>query len=217
MKRMAIPLTLAVTFCFLLVSTAQADPSDPVNKGFINKRVKNAHRAVSIPNWQITQDGTAFSVNWVDHAPNPRFAICDCGTPANQNDDAVLDKETGLVWERRPNNNGSTAQWHGALSWANGYERCRRYGWRLPTLEELLSLGFDGVAEALPPDHPFIDVSLDYYWTSTTYVQDSSQALAVEFNGYPGFIPSFKTLPYNVWSVRGGSGDAMFGAPLPLP
>lgn len=99
MKKIAVVLTLAVAFCFVLyASVAQAASTDPVNKGYFNKRAKNTHRAVNIPIWQITQDGNApFSVNWVDHAPNPRFAIYDPGTPGDETDDLVLDKETGLV------------------------------------------------------------------------------------------------------------------------
>jgi hypothetical protein len=53
-----------------------------------------------IPNWQITTDGTATSVTWVDYTPNLRFAIYDNNTPDNDTDDLVLDRETGLVWVR---------------------------------------------------------------------------------------------------------------------
>jgi hypothetical protein len=33
-------------------------------------------------------------------ATNPRFAVYDPGTPADETYDLVLDKETGLVWAR---------------------------------------------------------------------------------------------------------------------
>jgi hypothetical protein len=43
------------------------------------------------------------SLKWVDHKPNPRFAIYDPGTPTDKGDDLVLDKEKGLIWTRNAN------------------------------------------------------------------------------------------------------------------
>ena len=60
-------------------------------------------RLLSIPIWKITQKQSAKSVKWVDHDPNPRFAIYDTQTPDDPSDDLVLDKETGLVWARDAN------------------------------------------------------------------------------------------------------------------
>ena len=45
----------------------------------------------------------AKSLKWVDHKLNPRFAIYDLGTPADEGDDLVLDKEKGLIWTRNAN------------------------------------------------------------------------------------------------------------------
>lgn len=42
------------------------------------------------PIWDITE------ASWVDHAPNSRFAVWSVGAPLTV-DDAVFDKETGLV------------------------------------------------------------------------------------------------------------------------
>jgi len=48
------------------------------------------------PCWDITE------AVWVNHEPNPRCAIHDPGSPTDETDDVVLDKETCLAWERAP-------------------------------------------------------------------------------------------------------------------
>jgi hypothetical protein len=59
-------------------------------------------------------------------------------------DGGVLDRATGLVWERAPG--PAALAWAEAASDAGGAGE----GWRLPTLGELT-----GLAAALTPGHPF--------------------------------------------------------------
>ena len=68
---------------------------------------------------------------------------------------AVLDNETGLVWEKQPST--------GVGDWINRLTRCYnlevggRKGWRVPTIEELASLvDTSQPAPTLPAGHPFI-------------------------------------------------------------
>lgn len=67
---------------------------------------------------------------------------------------AVLDQETGLVWEKAPS--------PGAFTWEQAQARCntlviaKRMGWRLPTLQELTSLLDLGAPPAnLSAGYPF--------------------------------------------------------------
>jgi uncharacterized protein DUF1566 len=85
------------------------------------------------------------------------------------NTDAVLDKETGLLWERSPIKN--------AVAWPNARLMCAqkavggRGGWRLPTFNELASLVDPAITDPtiprLPAGHPFLDVQAASYWLTT--------------------------------------------------
>ena len=168
-RKITIILTLAVAFCFVLVSLVKADPNDPVTKGWANRNLVNKNRAAKIPIWQITREGTSKSVDWVDHTSNPRFAIYDHGTPEDNSDDLVLDKETGLIWARNAYLTGTTLTWGDALNYCRGLTLGDRMGWRLPTVEELSSLVDPSrTAPALPTGHPFINV-MYHYWSSSTH------------------------------------------------
>ena len=57
---------------------------------------------------------------------------------ANWNNEAVLDRRTGLVWERSPNT--SFANWSGAQQHCEVLALGNHRDWRLPTIQELASL-----------------------------------------------------------------------------
>jgi len=120
-------------------------------------------------------------------------------------DAAVLDKETGLVWEKSPDT--TTRTWVNAILYAYQKEVGGRKGWRLPTIEELASLVDTSVSGSpkLPSGHPFTNVQSHVYWSSTTDVNNASYAWGVDF--YDGFV-GYDGKSYNnyVWCVRGGHG-----------
>jgi hypothetical protein len=142
-----------------------------------------------------------------DTAACPRFELVLGGA-------AVLDHETGLVWEKEPNPN----PW----PYAEAAKRCARsstgfvFGWHLPTREQLTSL-WDYAALVsgglrLPPGHPFdTDCSAGgcvqpvNYWTSSTYPDDPTVAWVAPFGGLDGLLYIPKSgFQFNAWCVRGG-------------
>ena len=117
---------------------------------------------------------------------------------------AVLDKETGLVWEKSPNT--TTRDWYNAYAHCCNNEVANRKGWRLPAVDELASLvDNDNYCLALPTDHPFSTVQSSLYWSSTPNagVAVPGCMWLVSFaNGYVGFCSKIR--PSYVWCVRGG-------------
>ena len=132
------------------------------------------------------------------------------------NDLAVLDRETGLIWQKTP---VSSLGQLNLVDWAFAVNTCylqavsNRLGWRLPTVEELQSLhdlGIFGPDDTrLPLGHPFVSVlngSVHFYWSSTTQADDPTKAYGVSMNAnFNGPTTFSKTDNRGVWCVRGGS------------
>lgn len=132
----------------------------------------------------------------------------------NWNSEAVLDRETGLVWERAPNRPPQHT-WGFSLQSCAVQKTGGRFGWRLPTIQELLSLAIPDASgrPSLPPGHPFVLASSVGYWSATTsgFPPDGEafeNAWGVDFDA--GFLLLFMKnttgLKPNTWCVRGGSG-----------
>lgn len=119
---------------------------------------------------------------------------------------AVLDKETGLVWEQSP--------LHFFRDWNTGQRDCinltvgGRKGWRLPTIQELASMVDPAILSpgpTLPPGHPFSSVQAYWYWSQTTVDNAPGHAWQVRFtNGEASILDKPGT--NHVWCVRGGQG-----------
>jgi hypothetical protein len=130
------------------------------------------------------------------------------------NDEAVLDQETGLVWEKTPEPSSG--------GWAFIDDECfahftgGRLGWRPPTLEEMLSLmdPLQNDMGKLPSGHPFDlgatrGVTRDFWTLSTAIVQPANNSFAYVANFEPGgsFFPDPKiSATHRFWCVRGGHG-----------
>ena len=148
-----------------------------------------AHAAATLPNW-------AKQIN-----TTKRFTVLTAFGGA-----AVLDNETGLVWEQDPST--TTRTWLNAQIHCNQKTVGGRKGWRLPTIQELASLvdpNNPGGDPDLPPGHPFINVQSSNYWSATTRAFFTSFAWGVDF--LDGVVGSSGKAGLNfVWCVRGGQG-----------
>jgi hypothetical protein len=138
-------------------------------------------------------------VIWSDKLPDAkRFELV-------LDDAGVLDKETGLIWERSPSAT-VLKKWNEATIYCYHKAIGNRKGWRLPTVEELLSLVDQTQSSpALPNGHPFNDVTTHGYWTATTVVNAPGQAWVVNI-GSGNLDTDNKATEMFVWCVRGGQG-----------
>ncbi|MDD4735639.1 MAG: DUF1566 domain-containing protein [Kiritimatiellae bacterium] len=128
--------------------------------------------------------------------PDPRFTV-------QSDTNMVLDNLTGLMWARNGDLPGSST-WNSAIDYCNSLD-CGGYDdWRLPNMNELLSLvAYNRYNPAIPSGHPFNNVSGVKYWSSTTYPQNTTYAWCVDFlNGTIQTVA--KTSTSKVWPVRGG-------------
>jgi hypothetical protein len=141
----------------------------------------------------------------------PRFVVL-----ANWNNEAVLDRDTGLVWEQSPQSDPNVRR-----AWADAFDRClklpigNRLGWRLPTIHELSSLteaamitipGDTFLRHSLPAGHPFTLSNSVVFWSVTPLAEDTSLVWILNFPTGLGPIPEFKIdqIP-GIWCVRTGS------------
>jgi len=147
--------------------------------------------------------------------PSPRFINAD-GTPISSG--PVIDKLTGLMWTQDGNAPGPPAcspasqkTWQQALDYVACLNVNNYLGysdWRLPNINELDSI-FNNASWADPGYNPwpnaqgFVNVQFGYYWTSTTYAVNTSNAwYMIGASGVS--YKCLKTDTMYVWPVRGG-------------
>jgi hypothetical protein len=116
---------------------------------------------------QTTSVGPYYAMpSWDQTLPSAtRFIVL-----SNFSSAAVLDRNTGLVWERSPSTDSTT--WPLArISCVNKTVGGQR-GWRLPSAVEIMSLQDRSIINSqLPPGHPFtVNNPVGSYWTATTVV-----------------------------------------------
>jgi len=121
------------------------------------------------------------------------------------NSEAVLDKETSLIWEKSPQT--TIARWREARRICTEKNVGGQKGWRLPSLPELRSLVDQSVAPpgpTLPPGHPFLAVQSAVYWSETRVGENPSGAWAVHFGLGGGSVFINWAHGVQVWCVHDG-------------
>ena len=124
---------------------------------------------------------------------------------ANFNSEAVLDQDTGLLWERSP----ATARidWKAARSSCLNRAIGGQRGWRLPSIVELTSLLDPSVQDSdamLSAGHPFLNNPSGFYWSASSD-GESSRAWHLHLSNGHVHMTS-KTSTFKVWCVRGEGG-----------
>ena len=186
---MKLQLSSAFGFLSLLAAGLASAPADSATTA--------AGSYYATPSWdQQLPVATRFIVlsNWVD-----------AGYPTGGA--AVLDRETGLVWQRAP-----LYPITAGLDWPHSVLACynaktgSRAGWRLPTTVEMMTLVDPGKnSPALPAGHPFQQIpsaTPAVYWTSTLFSPNFAFDFFVDVGGISGDSQGFQ---HGVWCVRGGS------------
>ena len=130
--------------------------------------------------------------------PESRFQIALVGG------EAVLDRETNLVWEKSPST--VLEDWRRANNQCNGMTLGGRKGWRLPTVQELASLLEAGeTGTTLPDGHPFANVQPQAVLVGHSHHGGFAIRLGVSFpDGAVGYLRLNTTRLF--WCVRGPGG-----------
>lgn len=119
------------------------------------------------------------------------------------NDEAVLDKSTGLVWEKSPET--ATVTWNVSRTLCVKKTVGGQKGWRLPSPADLRSLigpFVDSPTPKLPSGHPFLNVLSSSYWSVVpeANVPDYARYVDAFLGNVLSLLPIY-TFP--VWCVRG--------------
>ena len=141
-----------------------------------------------------------YVVSWNRTLPTEmRFVVL-----ANFNSEAVLDQNTGLVWERSPAT--VLTDWKSARSSCLNKAIGGQRGWRLPSIVELTSL-LDPSAQdpgsMLPSGHPFLNSPSGFYWSASTDGEPSKAWHLHVSNGHVHMTSKAST--FKAWCVRGAS------------
>jgi hypothetical protein len=137
--------------------------------------------------------------------PEDRFTV---------NNELVQDNLTGLQWLKNANPAEFPVTGQEALEYISRLNREKKGGhtdWRLPNRRELRSLMAFGTRKpSLPLNHPFENVFLGWYWTSTTSAMHSGYAWYIHMEGARMFFGR-KDQYYLFWPVC-GQGNGVIAA-----
>jgi hypothetical protein len=153
-----------------------------------------------IPCQDSSQDGEfRLGLPW----PTPRFSL---------RSQVVFDHLTGFTWPRDANLGEFPMTWQEALDFIAEMNRRKWSGfddWRLPNRRELRSLmSYQTKNPSLPEKHPFTNIFLGWYWTSTTAAIHPAYAWWIHLEGARMFYGR-KEQNSLLWPVRGTGYDLL--------
>ena len=128
--------------------------------------------------------------------PQPRFV---------EQLDGISDRLTGLVWTKHGDLTGEPVTWQQALDAVQEWQKSRTEGghhWRLPAINELLSLvDCSTYSPALPAGHPFAGIQSGY-WSSTTSFFETDWAWALYLDKGACGVGHKPGKTFFVWPVK---------------
>ena len=83
----------------------------------------------------------------------------------------VTDSTTGLIWQQTDDN--TSRLWQPSIDYCNALTLGGSSNWRLPSIDELLSLIDTSSNPVIDPLFTGVDLS---YWSSTTWAEDFTKA-----------------------------------------
>ena len=162
--------------------------------------------AVTPTHAQTTANGPYYATpSWDQTLPaSTRFIVL-----SNMNNQAVLDRETGLVWERTPSESFFTFD-EIEFFVCSGKSYGGRKGWRMPSVWELSTL-IDSTQQnpPLPAGHPFnLGSAIPRFWSNTPinvgFGAGTAWVVAFVDDGFAG--TNGTSVLRRAWCVRGPGG-----------
>ena len=124
----------------------------------------------------------------------------------NNGNGTITDITTGLMWLKNANHFDKDMEWEESIDACENLNFAGHNDWRLPTVDELLSLiDRSNHDPALPDDHPFKNGQSDY-WSASSYVPLPGLAWRVGMS-YGDVSYSRKSYNGYVWPVRISPGN----------
>ena len=181
---------------------AQGAPGNPTRPNPLNQVIDQLNQIMAALTTASGQNN--HTLRWDTNNPSAtRFVVLAAFANA-----AVLDKNTGLVWEQAPDTTGGPNS-NGTDTWLNTIATCAirnvggTVGWRLPSVIELKSVQDPSLPGPFVPATIFTGVQSANYWSASTQADVPTNAWLVAFSG-GGFILAGKASLGHAWCVRGG-------------